>query len=152
MNSLSHAATQRVDVAADVAFDFLADPLQLGRWSLGCFDTMAAGPPGLFTGTSLYDGARGWYRIDADRARHLIDYHVGDASALVPRISARVVPGPVCGLPPSSSLVTLIAWRVADMDDARWTRLCAAHDAEIWLIKAQLESPPQPCPGAPAPT
>jgi hypothetical protein len=26
------------------------------------------------------------------------------------------------------------------MDDARWLRLCAAHEAEIWLIKAQIET------------
>ena len=140
MTALSHSATLRVDVAADVAFEFLADPLQLGRWSLGCFDTEAAGAPGLFTGISLYDGARGWFRVDADRSRHIVDYHVGDATSQVPRVSARVVPGPVCGLPQAACYVTLIAWRVHGMDDARWSRLCAAHEAEIWLIKSQIET------------
>jgi hypothetical protein len=144
MNALSHAATLRVEVTADVAFDFLADPLQLGCWSLGCFDTTPAGPPGLFTGLSLYDGARGWFRIDADPVRHIIDYRVGDATSQVPRVSARVVPGPVCGLPAASCYVTLTAWRVADMDDERWSRLCAAHEAEIWLIKAQIETAAAP--------
>jgi hypothetical protein len=140
MNGLSHSATLRVDVAADAAFDFLADPLQLGRWSLGCFGTEAAGEPGLYTGISLYDGARGWFRIDADGSRHIVDYHVGDAASQVPRVSARVVPGPVCGLPPTACYVTLTAWRVHGMDDARWSRLCAAHEAEIWLIKSQIET------------
>ncbi len=140
MTSLSHATTLRVDVQADVAFDFLADPLRLGRWSLGCFDTAPADTPGLFTGVSLYDGARGWFRIDADRARHLIDYHVGDATTQVPRVSARIIPGPVCGLPTMSCYVTLTAWRVAGMNDERWSRLCTAHEAEIWLIKAQIET------------
>jgi hypothetical protein len=55
-------------------------------------------------------------------------------------VSARVIPGPVCGLPATSCYVTLTAWRVADMDDDRWSRLCAAHEAEIWLIKAQIET------------
>ena len=137
---LSHATTLRVDVAADVAFDFLADPLLLGRWSLGCFDTVPASAPGLFTGISLYDGARGWFRVDADRSRHLIDYHVGDAASQVPRVAARVIPGPVSGLPATSCYVTLTAWRVAGMNDDRWSRLCAAHEAEIWLIKAQIEA------------
>ena len=89
---------------------------------------------------SLYDGARGWFRIDADRARHIVDYHVGDAASQVPRVAARVIPGPVCGLPATSCYVTLTAWRVAGMDDDRWSRLCAAHEAEIWLIKAQIET------------
>jgi hypothetical protein len=140
VSSLSHAATQRVDVGADAAFDFLADPLMLGRWSLGCFDTAPAGSPGLFTGVSLYDGARGWFRVDADRSRHIVDYHVGDAASQVPRVAARVIPGPVCGLPATSCYVTLTAWRVVGMDDDRWSRLCAAHEAEIWLIKAQIET------------
>ena len=140
MSGLAHATTLRVDVAADAAFDYLADPLLLGRWSLGCFDTVPAGAPGLFTGVSLFDGARGWFRIDADRARHIIDYHVGDPASQVPRVSVRVIPGPVCGLPETSCYVTLTAWRVAAMSDERWARLCAAHEAEIWLIKAQLET------------
>ena len=66
MTGLSHCVTLRVDVPADTAFRFLTDPLQLGRWSLGCFDTTAAVAPGLFTGVSLYDGSRGWFRIEAD--------------------------------------------------------------------------------------
>jgi hypothetical protein len=140
MTELCHAVTLQVDVAADAAFDFLADPLLLGRWSLGCFDTAPAGPPGLFAGVSLYDGARAWFRIDADRTRHIIDYHVGDSASQVPRISARVIPGPVCGLPATTCYVTLTAWRVAGMDDNRWSRLRTAHEAEIWLIKAQIES------------
>ena len=36
-------------------------------------------------------------------------------------------------------LVSLIAWRDIDMDDARWQRLIACHEAEILLIKAQIE-------------
>jgi hypothetical protein len=140
MSDLAHAATLRVGVEARVAFDFLADPLRLGRWSLGCFDTAAAAPPGVYTGVSLYDGTRSWFRIDTDPARLVIDYHVGDAVSQVPRISARVIPGPVCGLPAASCYVTLMAWRTAGMDDARWARLRAAHDAEIWLIKARIET------------
>ena len=69
MSNLAHAATLRIDVEARVAFDLLADPLRLGRWSLGCFDTRAVGSAGLYTGVSLYDGAPAWFRIDADQAR-----------------------------------------------------------------------------------
>jgi len=140
MTGLSHAATLRIEVPAEVAFDFLSDPLQLGRWSLGCFDTKPAGPSGLFTGVSLYDGTSGWFRIDADRTRQIIDYYIGDATTQVPRVSARVIPGPVCGLPATSCYLTLTAWRIAAMNDDRWARLCTAHEAEIWLIKAQIET------------
>ena len=140
MTGLSHCVTLRVDVAADTAFRFLTNPLQLGRWSLGCFDTRAAGASGRFTGVSLYDGARGWVRIEADSARHIVDFHVGDATSQVPRVSARVIPGPVCELPATSCYVTLTAWRVDGMDQARWSPLCAAHEAEIWLIKTQIEA------------
>jgi hypothetical protein len=139
MTDLAHATTLRVDVEAQAAFDFLADPLRLGRWSLGCFDTKPESA-GLYSGVSLYDGSRAWFRIDADRTRCLIDYHVGDAASQVPRISARVVPGSVCGLGPNSCYVTLMAWRTAGMNDDRWARLRAAHEAEIWLIKTQIEA------------
>jgi hypothetical protein len=32
-----------------------------------------------------------------------------------------------------------MAWRSADMDDARWRRLCATHEVEIDIIRAELE-------------
>jgi hypothetical protein len=140
MTDLAHAATARIEVEALVAFQFLADPLRLGRWSLGCFDTRPTESAGLYTGISLYDGSRVWFRVDADQARYTIDYHVGDAAAQVPRISARVVPGTVCGLGSGCCYVTLTAWRTASMDDDRWARLLSAHEAEIWLIKAQIEA------------
>jgi hypothetical protein len=140
MTDLAHATTLRIEVEAAVAFEFLADPLRLGRWSLGCFDTKPAELAGLYSGVSLYDGTRAWFRIDADPRRYIIDYHVGDTAEQVPRISARVIPGPVCGLGPGSCYVTLIAWRTARMDDDRWARLRSAHEAEIWLIKAHIEA------------
>ena len=37
------------------------------------------------------------------------------------------------------SLIMLMAWRPAAMDPERWQRLCASHEAELWLIKAQIE-------------
>jgi hypothetical protein len=38
-----------------------------------------------------------------------------------------------------SCVVSLIAWRVTAMDDARWERLIACHEVEIRLIQALLE-------------
>ena len=142
MSSLSddaHCATAMVEVPAAAAYAFLVDPAALGRWSLGCMDLVHVGS-GIYRGRSLFDGGEGWLSIDGDPKRLVIDYHVGTMEERVPRICARVVPGPVCGLPPSACYVSLLAWRCRSMDEPRWQRLRASHAAEIWLIKAQLEA------------
>jgi hypothetical protein len=135
--TLAHMTTQLVAAPVEAAFAYLRDPLKLGRWSLGCFDTAATETPGLYTGRSLFDGGVGWYRIDA--AGSVIDYLVGTPQHLVRRISVRIMPGAEFGYAAGTCLVTLIAWRPADMDAARWARLCAAHEVEILLIKSQIE-------------
>lgn len=135
---IAHAVSARLDVPAASAYAFLVDSAALSRWSLGCMDLVAAGD-GVYTGRSLFDGARGWLSIDGDANRLLVDYHVGTAAVRQPRISARVIPGSVCGLPDTCCTITLTAWRPAGMTDERWERLCATHETEIWLIKAQAE-------------
>lgn len=142
MTGYAHALTTLVDVPAAAAFAFLIDPAALSRWSLGCMDLVAVGG-GVYTGRSLFDGAQGWLSIDADPGRLLVDYHVGTLEKRVPRISARVVPGAVCGLGEGACYVTLIAWRPSTMPEERWRRLCATHETEIWLIKSQMENRPR---------
>lgn len=137
--SPGHMTTRIVRAPADAAFRYLADPMALGRWSLGCFDVAPAEAPGLFKGRSLIDGGEGWFRIDADPARRVIDYLVGTPERLVRRISARVVPGADLGHPAGTCLVSLMAWRAADMDAERWERLAALHEAEIILLQGQIE-------------
>jgi hypothetical protein len=139
MTDVAHACTALVAVDAQTAFAFLADPKALGGWALGCWDA-SVDPTGRFYGVSLFSGEETWGRVEADPARLVIDYLVGSRpDALSPRISARVVPGPVTGRPAEVCLITLTAWRGAGMDDARWRQLVAAHEAEILLIKGQLE-------------
>ena len=90
----------------------------------------------LYKGTSLFDGAELLYKPVGDRARLIVDYHVGtDAGSLAPRAMARVIPE---GGRASSCLVTLVAWRDASMTDARWDRLVACHEVEIRLVQALL--------------
>ena len=137
---LAHMTTQLVAAPAEAAFAYLRDPERVGRWSLGCFDTATTGTPGLYSGRSLFDDTSGWFRIDTDAARAVIDYLVGTPQKLVRRISARIMSGPELGYDSRTCLVTLTAWRPVEMDDERWARLCAAHEAEIFLIKAQIES------------
>jgi hypothetical protein len=137
---LCHTVTAEIAVPAESAFRYLADPLKLGLWALGCFDTQPTETDGLFKGTSLFDGSEAWFRIETDPKRFLIDYYVGDPKNQLPRISTRIVPGPNYGRDAEHCMVSMIAWRVSDMPDHRWQRLCATHDAEILMIQAQLES------------
>jgi hypothetical protein len=139
MHSLSHCATTACDAAADVAFAFLADPSRLGSWALGCWDAQPAGE-GTVRGTSLFDASTAYVRADPDPARLSVDFAVGpDPGELVHRISARVIPGHVLGYGEDRSLVTLLAWRPAEMADDRWSRLVASHEAEILLLRARIE-------------
>lgn len=135
----SHMTTQQVQAPAEVAFRYLSDGLALGRWSLGCFNTGPAEEPGLYAGRSLIDGGQTWFRIDPDAERLVIDYLVGTPERLARRASVRVVPGAELDLSEEACLVSLMAWRTAGMDDDRWRRLCALHEAEIILIKGQIE-------------
>jgi hypothetical protein len=136
---LCHTVTAEIAVPSESAFRYLADPVKLGLWALGCFDTQPTGTDGLFKGTSLFDGSAAWFRIETDPKRFLIDYHVGDSKQQLPRISTRIVPGPNYGQDAEHCMVSMMAWRTSDMSDHRWQRLCATHDAEILMIQAQLE-------------
>ncbi len=135
-----HAVARLCRCTPSRALEHLATAAGMARWCLGLFETRDAGD-GLVTGRSLFDGAVGWARIERDDARGTVAWHLGaDPTRLSPRIHAAVVPGPVLGHPEGTVLVSMWAYRPAGMDDARWARLAAAHEAEIELIRAQLES------------
>src|SRR5260221_2774536 len=137
-SSLSHCVTAHVDVPASFAFAFLADPIRLGHWALGCMRTQPTDEPGVYTGYSLFDDSQSWLSIDAHPDLCLIDYKVGPKGALIHRISARVIAGPNAGLSAGQCLVMLMAWRPAGMEDSRWHRLCTSHETEILLIREQI--------------
>ena len=140
MHSLSHCATTACDAAADVAFAFLADSSRIGSWALGCWDAQPAGE-------GIGSGKVALRRLDRVRAggprlrpaEHRFRRWCADPDALVQRISARVIPGPALGYGEDRSLVTLLAWRPAEMSDDRWSRLVASHEAEILLLRARIE-------------
>jgi hypothetical protein len=136
----SHITSITVNSAAEDVFERMADAANLHRWSFGTWKTEIAAD-GLVLGTSLFDGSRIYVRIDRDKARLIIDYHLGaDATKLVPRIQLRVVPGSHLGLGDDQSVLTFIAWRSETMDDERWRRLTAAHEMEAVLVKSLIES------------
>ncbi len=134
------SATAVIAKPAQEVFDFMADPHRLDLWSFGTWRVEVA-PDGLVKGTAIYDGSHTFVRIDADPARLLIDYAIGTApDALSPRIFARVTPGDVLGLDPDKAMLSVVALRTADMDEARWQGLTTAHAFETGLIRAILES------------
>jgi hypothetical protein len=137
---LGHMATCHVKAPADAAFRYLADPKMLGRWSLGCWAADVCGEPGLYRGHSLIDGSPAWFRIEADAARRLIDFHVGAPDRLQRRIFIRIVSGEELERAALTCLVSMHAWRTAAMTDERWQRLRVLHEAEIILIGGQIEA------------
>ena len=140
MPLLVHATARLCRCAPHRALAHLSTHAGMGRWILGLWDCREV-EAGLFTGQSLFDGSTGWVRVEIDEACGRVDYLVGATrEALTPRIQAKVTPGPALGHADSTAIVTLLAWRTADMSDERWMRLVHTHEAEIELIRAQLEA------------
>jgi hypothetical protein len=137
---LAHSVSSLCSAPARHAFAYLADPVRLGEWALGCWGAVASGA-GIVKGTSLFDGTDTFARPLPDDGNLLVDYEVGDdPQRLVRRITARVVPGDVLGEPPSRSLVVLTGWRAGWMDDERWRQLVVAHEAEVLLLRHRIEA------------
>ncbi len=137
-----HSASIEVDVPAQQAFAFMADGMKQGKWALGSWDRS---PPndGIFEGTSLFNGQKTYVRIDTDPDNLMVYYDVGgstDRAELARRIIARIVPGPVVGMNDDRCIISLIAWRQAEMSNIRWHQLCVSHETEVLMIKHQIES------------
>lgn len=142
--ALAHITSLVCAVDAARALRFLGDGLSLGRWALGSFATRRVGP-GLYQGTSLFDGATVLIKPVTDQARSQVDYWVGtQRDRLVPRIMAKVTPANAAVVGAGACVVSLVAWRADGVDDARWARLVACHEAEIHLIQALLEAAKPP--------
>lgn len=137
--SLAHCVSALCDAPAADAFAYLADAERVGEWALGCWDARA-GDDGVVRGTSLFDGAETFVRTRPVVESRTVDFEVGgDPEQLVRRISARVVGGDELGVDQGRSLLILLAWRTGSMDDDRWHRLVAAHDAEVLLLRERIE-------------
>jgi len=139
-SGLCYVVSTDVAAPARFAFAYLADPAKVGEWALGSFNARPVAAE-IFAGTSLLDGSTVVYRVDADERRGVIDYLVGaDAENLVMRISTRVVAGEILGRGAGTSVVSMSAWRPADFDERRWSRLKAFHDAEIHILRERIEA------------
>jgi hypothetical protein len=137
--SIFHSAAVEAHADWEFSFDYLADPLNLGKWALGCFNTTATDTPDLVVGKSLVSGAKVWVKIVPSKSTGVIDYHVGTEDILAPRVSVRVIPGSSGGRNPDHSLITLQGWRAVEMDDDRWKVTCTSHEVEVLIIKSLIE-------------
>ncbi len=138
-----HTSSIEVAVAAEAAFAIMADGIRQGEWAWGSAARREVAP-GLFAGTSIFDGKETWVRLHADKARLTVDYDVGRSRETMQfRNAARVVPGPVLGRGANTSVVTLMSWRLASQSEQAWQQLCTVHEAEMFMIKGLLERAPQ---------
>ncbi|MBM3549668.1 MAG: hypothetical protein FJX54_22240 [Alphaproteobacteria bacterium] len=136
----THAVSIELAVAAERAFAFMSDPKAMDRWSFGTWKIVLH-EGGLVEGSSIFDGSVTWVRIDADKQRGVIDYHLGkERNALTPRIMARVIPGDRLDLGVDKCVLSMIAWRTRNMPEERWKRLVASHEFEVFLLKSLIEA------------
>jgi len=96
--------------------------------------------PGVYRGVSMVDGAEGFIEIRPFPELGLIDFAVGSLTVRIPRIFIRVTTGAALGLGDGACLVALHAMRSAQATPEAWARTCTLHEAEILLIKGQLEA------------
>ena len=136
----AHICSVAIDRPAGDAMAFLRAPENLASWAVGMGEARVHAD-GLIEGAFPETKRPIWARIDADPDRGTISFHAGpDRDSLVSRIMVRVVPGDVLDGDARTCVVSLIAWRLETMDDARWAGLKSGHEREILTIKRLIEA------------
>ena len=134
-----HSSSILVTASPEAAFEIMADPLKQGQWAWGSLNRREV-EPGIFVGTSVFDGKETWVRLRPNRANLTIDYETGRSRETIRfRNAARILPGPVLNHGERTAVITLMTWRFADQSDAAWNQVSAVHEAEMFLIKGLLE-------------
>lgn len=135
-----HLASARIRVAAHDALEFLRAPEKLCLWAVGLADQRVV-EPDLVAGVLGASRETCYCRIDAAPRQHTIVYRLGASLvALAPRIMIQVMPGESIGRDGAECVVSMLAWRTADMSDIRWRALQSAHEQEILQIRSLLET------------
>lgn len=138
-DELCHSSSIEVNAPAEVAFNYLSDGVAQGDWTLGSMQRKQLDAD-LFSGVSIFNGNELFIRIDADRARLMVFYHVGtDRKNLQPRNVVRVIPGTVIGKTEAVCLVTLLSWRDSTAGDEKWKLTCVSHETEMFIIRNRIE-------------
>lgn len=134
-----HTSSILVAVPPEQAFHIMSDGIAQGKWAWGSADRREV-EPGLFVGTSVFDGKETWVRLHVDWERYGVDYEVGRSRETMQfRNAARVIPGAILGHRPNTSVITLMTWRLVSQSDAAWEQACVVHEAEMFLIRGLLE-------------
>jgi hypothetical protein len=122
----------------------MADGLAVGGWALGSFDTERIDDRGTVRGITLDTQDETFVRPVVHREQGIVVYEVAygenvDLDQMTPWIWAIVQPGDRFGFSTDSCVISMIAWRLEGMSDEVWKHVCIYHDAEILLIKGQVE-------------
>lgn len=134
-----HSSSILVHVAPERAYEIMANGLEQGRWAWGSFQRQEHSP-GVYVGTSIFDGKPTYVRLHADPARRLVDYEVGRSpDAMQFRNMSRVIAGEQLGHGPDTAVITLLTWRLASQTDDAWLQMGTVHEAEMYLIRGLLE-------------
>jgi hypothetical protein len=134
-----HSSSIMVERPAETAFEIMADGIKQGQWAWGSADRVEV-EPGLFRGTSIFNGRHTFVRLNVDRARLQVDYDVGAAKETMHfRNMSRVIPGHLLKMGTDKCVVTLLSWRMSTHSDADWAQLGCVHEAEMFHIKGLLE-------------
>ena len=136
----AHICSVGVDCPVSEAMAFLGAPENLATWAVGLGE-VTVHADGMIEGAFPETKRPIWARIDADAVRSTICFHLGpEPHSLVSRIMIRVVAGDVLQGDPRTCVVSLMAWRQARMDDARWEALKSGHEREVLEVKRLIES------------
>lgn len=139
-NTTSDIASTEIAKSAEEVFRFMADASKLDLWSFGTWRIKKL-QDNLVQGKTMHTGSTIFVRVLPHPEQRLIDYQVGNTiDTLKSRIFARVVAGDEFGAKPDSCLLTMIALRATDMDEARWQGLKDTHRVEVGLIKSLIET------------
>lgn len=134
-----HSSSILVQVPAVQAFELMADGVKQGQWAWGSWQRREV-EPGLFVGTSVFDGRETFVRLHVDLDRLQVDYDVGRTPDRMQfRNMARVIPGGLLQHGDDKCVVSLLTWRLATQDDAAWQQMSTVHEAEMYLIRGLLE-------------
>ena len=135
----AHITSARVARSASDALAFLTNPDNLKSWALTRGDVEILAPD-LVKGVATGDGSDVFVRIQQPEGSDAVYYRVGgDPDNLAPRIMVQVMAGPHINADDNQCVVSMLAWRSAAWDDARWSALVDAHEAEIHVIKKLIE-------------
>jgi hypothetical protein len=135
----AHITSARVERSATDAIGFLTDPKNLKLWALTKGDVEILGSD-LVKGIATGDGSDVYVRIHNPENSNAVYYHVGGTpDQLAPRIMVQVMAGPHIDAHDNCCVVSMLAWRSTDWDDARWQALIDAHEIEIDQLKDLIE-------------